>query len=147
MRKCSVASNGSKAANQKGQFYRLLAAAVHIRKMALLALGSVAVRLRWPIPAYPLVGKKQMALFTKKIITLRKKWVKLAHSPFPTARQSQLAPLTSHSALFAGQPDKGQAPSWRMGKMTFSAGLLTHPRSSLLKKSEPSAKNPVTSAK
>lgn len=142
-------SSGSwvKSSKSKGQFCRFLATAVHFREMALLGPGSVATQFHWFAAARPVGSGKADASLHQKNNHIKKKWVKLSHSPFLTIRQSQSVPLTSHSALFAGRPDKGQAPSWRMGKMTFSAGLLTHPRSSLLKKSEPSAKNSFTSAK
>ena len=110
MRKCSVASNGSKTANQRANFAVSSPQRFILEKWPCWLLAQLLFGSAGPYPPIRWLGKKQMALFTKKIITLRKKWVKLAHSPFPTARQSQLAPLTSHSALFAGQPDKGQIP-------------------------------------
>lgn len=71
LQKSPIAANGSKAANQ-GLILPFLPAAVHYRKMPLLALDPVAVRLRWPIPADPLVGEKQMLRFTNIIITHEK---------------------------------------------------------------------------
>ena len=102
-----IPSSGSwvKSSKSKGQFCRLLAAAVHYRKLALLGLGSVG-----SYPPGQSVRKKKMLRFTKRIITLRKKWVKLSHSPFPTIRQSQSAPLTSHLAIFAGRPRQDSNP-------------------------------------
>jgi len=49
-----------KSSNQRAKFCRLLGAAVHYRRLALLGLGSVG-----SYPPGQWVGKKQMARFTK----------------------------------------------------------------------------------
>ncbi len=108
--------------------------------MALLALDSVAVQLRWPIPAYPLVGEKADGSLHQENNYIKKKMGEARSFSF--SHYASIPVGSINLALgYSSRPaqTKVKPPSWRMGKMTFSAGLLTHPRSSLLKKSEPPA--------
>jgi len=136
---------GAKAANQAGQFCCLLAAAVHCRKLPLLALGPVGT-----IPVRPVGWGKEDGSLHQKNNYPRKKWVKLAHSPFPTMRLPQLIPLTIHSGLFPEQPPmpKGKSPWSLMGKMTSRGRAFAPARKKALpKNSAPCGEFTFTPAK
>ena len=110
--------------------------------MALLCLSSVVAQLRWFAAAGPVGWGQADGSLHQENNYIKKKMGEARtffSAPQPVS-PSRFNPAT-HLIPFAGRPDKGQAPSWHMGKMTFSAGLLTHPCSSLLKKSEPPAKS------
>ena len=92
--------------------------------MPLLALGLIGT-----IPVRPAGWGKADGSLHQRNNYPQKKWVKLAHSPFPTMRLPQLIPLTIHSGLFPEQPPrpKGKSPWPLMCKMTSSNRLLPLP--------------------
>ncbi len=103
--------------------------------------GPVGSWLSWLIPAWPVGwGKADGLLHQKnnypKNILGEARTFFFAHNASTPVGSINLA-LGSFCRLARQRPN----PLWLMGKMTFSAGLLTHPRSSLLKKSEPPAKS------
>jgi len=134
MRKCSVVVSRSKAANERANFAVSLPQRFMLEK-ALLALGPVAARFRWPIPAYPLVGEKVDASLHQENNYIKKKMdeaqVILLFPQF--VNPSRLNSLCSWLFLRAGQ-DKGQPPLQRWAKYPSSKGLLTCLRSKLQKK-------------
>jgi len=116
MRKCPRAGKGSKAANQRANFAVSSPQRFIIEDWPCWLLAQLLPSSLGSHPPGQLAGEKQMLRFTKRIITLRKKWVKLSHSPFSTIRQPQLAPLTSYLAIFAGQPRQDSNPSCNDGQ-------------------------------
>jgi len=107
-------SSGSrvKSSKSRGQFCRFLAAAVYLRKMALLGLGSVAARLRWFTAARPVGwGQSRWLRFTKRIITPKKYWVKLAHSSLPHSPSTPVGSINYALGSFCRQAQtKAKSP-------------------------------------
>jgi len=143
-------SSGSrvKSSKSRGQFCRFLAAAVYLRKMALLGLGSVAARLRWFTAARPVGwGQSRWLRFTKRIITPKKYWVKLAHSSLPHSPSTPVGSINLALGYFCRPARQRPNPLLPHGQNDLQRRAFDPSSPHHYPKNLSRPQNPVTSAK